>query len=59
LIGGLRETQEMLDFCADHKIHPEVEIIRADEINQAWARMEKGGVRYRFVIDMSSLAEAA
>ena len=56
LIGGLPETQEMLDFCADHDIHPEVEMIRIDAVNDAWARMEKGDVRYRFVIDMQSLA---
>ena len=58
LIGGLPETQEMLDFCADHGLHPETETIRADQINDAWERMKKGDVRYRFVIDMSSLAEA-
>ena len=56
LIGGLPETQEMLDFCGQHGILPEIETIRADEINQAWERMEKGDVRYRFVIDMESLA---
>jgi len=56
LIGGLPETQEMLDFCGEHGILPEIETIRADEINQAWERMEKGDVRYRFVIDMESLA---
>lgn len=58
-IGGLRETQEMLDFCADRNVMPEIEIIRADEINKAWDRLKKGDVRYRFVIDMSSLATAA
>ena len=56
LIGGLPETQEMLDFCAEHDIHPEVETIRIDQVNQAWERMEKGDVRYRFVIDMESMA---
>jgi uncharacterized zinc-type alcohol dehydrogenase-like protein len=56
LIGGLPETQEMLDFCGQHGILPEVETIRIDEINDAWERMEKGDVRYRFVIDMESLA---
>lgn len=56
LIGGLPETQEMLDFCGQHGILPEVETIRIDELNQAWERMEKGDVRYRFVIDMESLA---
>ena len=59
LIGGLPETQEMLDFCGEHGIHPEVEIIRADQINEAWERMKKGDVRYRFVIDMAALEPAA
>ena len=53
LIGGLPETQEMLDFCAEHGVHPEVEHISPNEINHAWDRMVKGDVRYRFVIDMS------
>ena len=59
LIGGLPETQEMLDFCADHGILPETETIRPDQINEAWARMKRGDVRYRFVIDMGSTSEAA
>ncbi len=59
LIGGLPETQKMLDFCATHDILPEIETIRIDEVNEAWDRMQKGDVRYRFVIDMASLAEAA
>ena len=54
-IGGIRETQEMLDFCAEKNIHPDVEMIRMDEINHAFDRMEKSDVRYRFVIDMASL----
>jgi len=62
-IGGIRETQEMLDFCAEKSILPDVEMIRMDEINHAFERMEKSDVRYRFVIDMGSLdapaAEAA
>jgi uncharacterized zinc-type alcohol dehydrogenase-like protein len=60
-IGGIAETQEMLDFCAEKNIHPEVEMIRIDEINDAYDRMERSDVRYRFVIDMASLdmAEAA
>ncbi len=56
LIGGLAETQEMLDFCAEHDIHPEVEHIAPGEINSAWERMKKGDVRYRFVIDMDKAA---
>ncbi|MEV4976716.1 NAD(P)-dependent alcohol dehydrogenase [Streptomyces scopuliridis] len=55
LIGGLRETQEMLDFCAAHRVIPEVEIIAADQINDAWARVLDSDVRYRFVIDISTM----
>lgn len=58
LIGGIPETQEVLDFCAEHDVLPECEMIRMDEVNQAWERMEKGDVRYRFVIDMESLGES-
>jgi uncharacterized zinc-type alcohol dehydrogenase-like protein len=56
LIGGIPETQEMLDFCAEHGIVADVEMIRADEINAAYERMLKGDVKYRFVIDCASLA---
>ncbi len=56
LIGGIEETQEMLDFCARRNILPECEMIKMDEINTAFDRMEQSDVRYRFVIDMSSLA---
>lgn len=59
LIGGLAETQEMLDFCAEHGVLPEVEHVGPGEINQAWDRMVKGDVRYRFVIDMGAAAGAA
>jgi alcohol dehydrogenase (NADP+) len=55
LIGGLPETQEMLDFCAEHNIASDIELIRMDEINEAYERMLKGDVRYRFVIDMATL----
>lgn len=55
LIGGIAETQEMLDYCAEHNIVSEIEMIRMDEINDAYERMLKGDVRYRFVIDMASL----
>jgi len=58
-IGGIRETQEMLDFCAERNILPDVEMIRMDEINDAFERMEKSDVRYRFVIDMASLEAVA
>ncbi len=54
-IGGIRETQEMLDFCAEKNILPDCEMIRMEDINQAYERMEKSDVRYRFVIDMASL----
>src|SRR5690606_39417360 len=55
LIGGIRETQEMLDFCAAHGIASDVEVIAIDAIEDAYARMLKGDVRYRFVIDTASL----
>jgi len=58
-IGGIRETQEMLDFCAAKNILPDVEMIRMDEINHAFDRLEKSDVRYRFVIDMSTLEQPA
>jgi uncharacterized zinc-type alcohol dehydrogenase-like protein len=56
LIGGLPETQEMLDFCGKHNITSDIEMIRMDQINTAYERMLKSDVKYRFVIDMSSLA---
>lgn len=55
LIGGIAETQEVLDFCAEHSIYPECEMIRMDEINAAFKRLEEGELAHRFVIDMSSL----
>lgn len=55
LIGGIAETQEMLDFCGKHNIVSEIEIIKMQEINEAYERMLKSDVRYRFVIDMASL----
>lgn len=58
LIGGIRETQEMLDFCAAHDVAADVEVIRIDEINEAYERMLKNDVRYRFVIDLASLKGA-
>lgn len=56
LIGGIPETQEMLDFCAEHGITSDVEVIKIDEINTAYERMLKSDVKYRFTIDMASLA---
>ena len=57
VIGGIRETQELLDFCAEKNILPDVEMIRMDQINEAFERMEHADVRYRFVIDMASLPQ--
>lgn len=56
MIGGIPETQEMLDFCADHDIVADIEMIRADQINDAYERMLKGDVKYRFVMDIASMA---
>ena len=56
LIGGIPETQEMLDFCAEHGIVADIEMIRADELNEAYTRMLKGDVNYRFAIDSATLA---
>jgi alcohol dehydrogenase (NADP+) len=58
-IGGIAETQEMLDFCAAKGIASDIEIIPIQKINEAWARLLKQDVRYRFVIDMASLGNAA
>ena len=55
MIGGIAETQEMLDFCAEHGIAADVELISMQRINEAWERMLRQDVRYRFVIDMASL----
>ena len=55
LIGGLPETQEMLDFCAEHNIVSDIEIIAMKDINTAYERLEKSDVKYRFVIDMATL----
>lgn len=59
LIGGIGETQEMLDFCAEHGITADIEMIRMDEIETAYERMLKSDVKYRFVIDMATLKTAA
>ena len=55
LIGGIRETQQMLDFCAEHGIACDIETIAPDQINEAYERMERSDVRYRFVIDMGRM----
>lgn len=56
MIGGIRETQEMLDFCAAHHLGAEIEVIGADQINEAYERVLASDVRYRFVIDTSTLS---
>ncbi len=55
MIGGIRETQEMLDFCAEHDVTPEIEVIAASQIDEAWDRVLASDVRYRFVIDISTM----
>jgi alcohol dehydrogenase (NADP+) len=57
LIGNIAETQEVLDFCAQHGIGPEIEIIRIQDVNDAYKKVENGDVRFRYVIDMASLKE--
>lgn len=56
MIGGIPETQEMLDFCAEHGITADIEMIRADQIEDAYERMLKGDVKYRFVMDIATMA---
>ncbi len=58
VIGGIAETQEMLDFCAEHDVTPEIEVIEPDYINEAYERVVASDVRYRFVIDTASLRDA-
>ena len=55
MIGGIAETQEMLDFCGKHNITSDIEMIDMAQINDAYERLLKGDVKYRFVIDMASL----
>ena len=54
-MGGIKETQEMLDYCAEHDIVADIEMIDMKDIETAYERMQKGDVRYRFVIDMETL----
>ena len=56
-IGGIQETQEMLDFCAEHGIASEIEVISASQINEAYERVLASDVRYRFVIDAKTFAD--
>lgn len=55
LVGGIPQTQEMLNFCAEHGFGAEIEVIRADQINEAYERVLASDVRYRFVVDIASL----
>ena len=55
LIGGIKETPEMLDFCAEHDITSDIELIKIQDINQAYERLAKSDVKYRFVIDMATV----
>jgi uncharacterized zinc-type alcohol dehydrogenase-like protein len=55
MIGGIKETQEMLDYCGEHGIVSDIETIPVQKVNEAYDRMMKGDVRYRFVIDAASL----
>jgi uncharacterized zinc-type alcohol dehydrogenase-like protein len=57
MIGGIAETQEVVDYCAARNIKADIELIRADEINRAYERVVNKDVRYRFVIDMATLKE--
>jgi D-arabinose 1-dehydrogenase-like Zn-dependent alcohol dehydrogenase len=59
LIGGIKETQEMLDFCGEHNVTADIELIPIQKINEAYDRLVKSDVKYRFVIDMASLKQAA
>ena len=56
-IGGIAETQEMSAFCAKHNIAADIELIKIQDINNAYERLQKGDVHYRFVIDMASLKD--
>jgi uncharacterized zinc-type alcohol dehydrogenase-like protein len=58
-VGGVAETQKMLDFCAEKQLYPEVEMVRMDQVNDAYERLLKNDVRYRFVIDMATLEPSA
>jgi uncharacterized zinc-type alcohol dehydrogenase-like protein len=55
VIGGIRESQEMLDFCATHSSESDIEVISIQQVNEAYERVLKGDVRFRFVIDLASM----
>ena len=59
MIGGIAETQEMLNFCGEHGIVCDIEMTTFDKVSEAWDRVVKGDVKYRFVLDTKSLGEAA
>lgn len=54
LIGGIPETQEVVDYCAENKIYPQIQVINAEEINDAWDKVVNKEARYRYVIDSST-----
>ena len=54
MIGGISETQEVMDYCAEHKIYPQIELINADQINEAWDKVVNKEARYRYVIDAAT-----
>jgi uncharacterized zinc-type alcohol dehydrogenase-like protein len=54
-VGGIKETQEMLNYSAEHKIYPEVEVIQANEINEAFEKIKNGDVQFRYVVDVSTM----
>ncbi len=58
LIGGIKETQEMLDFCGQNNVTADIELIPIQKINEAYDRLMKSDVKYRFIIDMASLQQA-
>jgi uncharacterized zinc-type alcohol dehydrogenase-like protein len=58
MIGGIAETQEMLDFCAEHNIVSDIEITSFDKLDEAWERVINGDVKYRFVIDTATLPKS-
>ena len=59
LIGSIAETQEVLDFCTDHGVSPDIQLIGIEDINDAYKKVENGDVRFRYVIDLASLRNAA
>jgi len=54
LIGGMKETQEVVNYCADHKVHPQIQIIKAEQVNEAWENVVNKEARYRYVIDAAT-----